>query len=96
MRIAKGFDRALSEEGIPIMSDTASGIDIATRQGVLQTGSGTIAVRGTDINHIYPPSNKSFAYEIVEKGLIVSELPLDMRPLVDGFPHRSRLIAVPS
>jgi len=93
MRIAKDFGRALSEKNIPIVSGMASGIDTAAHQGALQAGGGTIAVWGTGIDRIYPPSNKSLAYEIAEKGLIVSEFPLDTRPFAGNFPRRNRLIA---
>ena len=93
MRIAKDFGRVLSEKGVPVVSGMASGIDTAAHQGALQAGGGTIAVWGTGIDRIYPPSNKSLAYEIAEKGLIVSEFPLDTRPLAGNFPRRNRLIA---
>jgi len=60
---------------------------------VLQADGGTIAVWGTGIDRIYPPSNKNLAYEIAERGLIVSEFPLDTRPFAGNFPRRNRLIA---
>ena len=93
MRIAKDFGRALSEKGIPVVSGMASGIDTAAHQGALQADGCTIAVWGTGIDRIYPPSNKNLAYEIAEKGLIVSEFPLDTRPFAGNFPRRNRLIA---
>ena len=93
MRIAKDFGRALSEKDIPVVSGMASGIDTAAHQGALQAGGGTIAIWGTGIDRIYPPSNKNLAYEIAEKGLIVSEFPLDTRPFAGNFPRRNRLIA---
>ena len=96
MRIAKDFGRALSEKGIPVVSGMASGIDTAAHQGALQADGGTIAVWGTGIDRIYPPSNKNLAYEIAEKGLIVSEFPLDTRPFAGNFPRRNRLIAAVS
>ena len=93
MRIAKDFGRALSEKGIPVVSGMASGIDTAAHQGALQADGGTIAVWGTGIDRIYPPSNKNLAYDIAERGLIVSEFPLDTRPFAGNFPRRNRLIA---
>ena len=93
MRIAKDFGRALSEKGIPVVSGMASGIDTAAHQGALQADGGTIAVWGTGIDRIYPPSNKNLAYEIAARGLIVSEFPLDTRPFAGNFPRRNRLIA---
>ena len=93
MRIAKDFGRALGEKGIPVVSGMASGIDTAAHQGALQAEGGTIAVWGTGIDRIYPPANKNLAYEIAEKGLIVSEFPIGTRPYAGNFPRRNRLIA---
>ncbi len=67
MRIAKDFGRALGGKGIPVVSGMASGIDTAAHQGALEAEGGTIAVWGTGIDRIYPPSNKNLAYEIAEK-----------------------------
>lgn len=93
MRIAKDFGRALGGKGIPTVSGMASGIDTAAHQGALEAEGGTIAVWGTGIDRIYPPANKNLAYEIAEKGLIVSEFPIGTRPYVGNFPRRNRLIA---
>ncbi|QOG40837.1 DNA-protecting protein DprA [Neisseria gonorrhoeae] len=93
MRIAKDFGRALGGKGIPTVSGMASGIDTAAHQGALEAEGGTIAVWGTGIDRIYPPTNKNLAYEIAEKGLIVSEFPIGTRPYACNFPRRNRLIA---
>ena len=93
MRIAKDFGKSLGGQNIPVVSGMASGIDTAAHQGALEAEGGTIAVWGTGIDRIYPPSNKNLAYEIAEKGLIVSEFPLDTRPFAGNFPRRNRLIA---
>lgn len=93
MRIAKDFGRALGGKGIPTVSGMASGIDTAAHQGALQAEGGTVAVWGTGIDRIYPPANKNLAYEIAEKGLIVSEFPIGTRPYAGNFPRRNRLIA---
>ncbi|HFA8068628.1 TPA: DNA-protecting protein DprA [Neisseria gonorrhoeae] len=93
MRIAKDFGRALGGKGIPTVLGMASGIDTAAHQGALEAEGGTIAVWGTGIDRIYPPANKNLAYEIAEKGLIVSEFPIGTRPYAGNFPRRNRLIA---
>lgn len=93
MRIARDFGAALSGQGIPVVSGMAAGIDTAAHQGALLSDGGTVAVWGTGIDRIYPPSNKKLAYEIAERGLIVSEFPLDTRPYAGNFPRRNRLIA---
>ncbi|HGT2139101.1 TPA: DNA-processing protein DprA [Neisseria gonorrhoeae] len=93
MRIAKDFGKSLGGQNIPVVSGMASGIDTAAHQGALEAEGGTIAVWGTGIDRIYPPSNKNLAYEIAEKGLIVSEFPIGTRPYAGNFPRRNRLIA---
>lgn len=96
LRIAHDFAQALSEQNITIISGMAAGIDTAAHQGALLHSGSTIAVWGTGINRIYPPSNQALAYQIAEQGLILSEFPLDTRPLAGNFPRRNRLIAAQS
>ena len=96
MRIAHDFGQALSEYGITVISGMAAGIDTAAHQGALKGKAGTIAVWGTGIDRIYPASNRALAHQIAEQGLIVSEFPLDTRPLAGNFPRRNRIIAAQS
>ena len=93
LRIARDFGEAISEQEIAVVSGMAAGIDAAAHQGAVAGAGGTIAVWGTGIDRIYPPANKNLAYQIAERGLIVSEFPLDTRPLAGNFPRRNRLIA---
>ena len=92
MRIAHDFGQALSEYGITVISGMAAGIDTAAHQGALKGKAGTIAVWGTGIDRIYPAGNRALAHQIAEQGLIVSEFPLDTRPLAGNFPRRNRII----
>lgn len=96
MRIAHDFAAALSEQNITIISGMASGIDTAAHQGALKHSGSTIAVWGTGIDRIYPQNNQQLAYQIAEKGLILSEFPLGTRPLAGNFPRRNRIIAAQS
>ena len=93
MRIAKQFAQALAEQNIVVVSGMATGIDTAAHQGALQANGATVAVWGTGINRIYPASNQQLAYELAERSVIISEFPLDTRPLAGNFPRRNRLIA---
>lgn len=92
-RIARDFGQALSEKGVTVVSGMASGIDTAAHQGALNGSGSTVAVWGTGIDRIYPPSNRDLAYQIAENGAVVSEFPLGTRPLAGNFPRRNRLIA---
>lgn len=93
MRIAQQFAQALAEQNIVVVSGMATGIDTAAHQGALQANGATVAVWGTGINRIYPASNQQLAYELAERSVIISEFPLDTRPLASNFPRRNRLIA---
>ncbi len=93
MQTAQEFGCAMVEKGIVVVSGMAAGIDTAAHQGALLSDGHTVAVWGTGIDRIYPQSNKQLAYQIAEKGLIISEFPLGTRPLAGHFPRRNRIIA---
>jgi DNA processing protein len=71
----------------------ALGIDKHAHLGALSGSGNTVAVIGTGIDRIYPSRNKQLAYDIAEKGLIVSEFPLGMAPQSGNFPRRNRVIS---
>lgn len=90
---ARDFSSFLSNAGLTITSGMALGIDQHAHQAALDNGGHTVAVIGTGIDRIYPSANKHLAYEIAEKGLIVSEFPLGTPPNNSNFPKRNRIIS---
>lgn len=88
LKIAKD----LSEAGIDIVSGFASGIDIHAHLGAIRNGS-TTCVFGNGLLKIYPPSNKRYLKDILEKGIILSEFPLLEPPNRYNFPKRNRIIS---
>lgn len=91
-QIAFEFSQALAEAGSAVISGLAVGIDTQAHLGSLK--SGTIAVLGSGLNQIYPPVNRSLATEILKnKGLLLTEYPLDWPVKAVHFPARNRLIA---
>lgn len=93
VQIAEDFSRYLSGIGLTITSGLAHGIDAAAHRGALQGMGKTLAVVGTGIDRIYPAANQHLAREIAEQGVIVSEYPLQTRPLAQNFPRRNRIIS---
>lgn len=80
----------LGKAGYVIVSGLARGIDGEAHGASLQTG--TIAVLGGGINHIYPPQHKGLYHEISKHGVIVSESKFGHRATAKDFPRRNRII----
>lgn len=92
-RLARDFSRHLAASGFTITSGLALGIDSHSHMGALDTEGHTIAVLGNGLNTVYPPSNRKLAESVLERGALVSELPLDYRPIPANFPQRNRIIS---
>ena len=91
----KKFTRALAAElgeaEIIITSGLARGIDTAAHEGSLSHG--TIAVVAGGIDIIYTPENEALYHQITEQGLVVTELPIGVKPQTRHFPQRNRIIS---
>jgi DNA processing protein len=91
---ARAFAEALAAAGFSIVSGMALGIDAAAHSGALAHPHGhTTAVIGTGADRIYPAANQQLAYQIAERGTLISEFPLGTPPLAHHFPRRNRIIA---
>ncbi|MGY3725061.1 DNA processing protein [Granulicatella balaenopterae] len=78
---------------VTIISGLAKGIDGISHKYALKYGLQTIAVIGTGLNVYYPKENACLQRSIEQKGLVISEYPLNSRPLKFHFPYRNRIIA---
>ncbi|HUV29799.1 MAG TPA: DNA-processing protein DprA [Acidobacteriota bacterium] len=92
-RFASHLAGELARAGIPVVSGMAEGIDAAAHRGALDAGGRTIAVWGTSLDIVYPPSNGSLAREILQSGAIYSEYLPGTRPEKTAFPERNRIIS---
>jgi len=90
---AEKFALDLSHCGFTIISGMARGIDTYAHRGALKGGGRTIAVMGSGFNQIYPPENKELCDEISQNGAVISEFPMDTKPLRQNFPRRNRIIS---
>ncbi len=83
--------RDLGEYEQVIVSGLARGIDTAAHEGSLD--SGTIAVVAGGIDVVYPEENQKLYEEICERGLVIAESPLGMKPFAQSFPKRNRIVS---
>ena len=93
-QITQSLVKALARAGLTIISGLALGVDGLAHQATLDVGGRTIAVLGSSLDIIYPPSHEKLAQRIVESdGAIISEYPPKTRPSKWTFPARNRIVA---
>jgi len=90
---AEIFASALCAQGITIISGMARGVDTYAHRGALKAKGRTIAVMGSGFEHIYPTENTDLAKQISSSGAVISEFPMETKPLPGNFPRRNRLIS---
>ena len=83
----------LARNGVTIVSGLARGIDSIAHRTALDLGRRTIAVLANGLDIIYPRENTRLTQEITERGALISEYPLGMRPDARNFPRRNRLMS---
>ncbi|MBD3333499.1 DNA-protecting protein DprA [candidate division GN15 bacterium] len=93
LALARELAGALAELGMTVVSGMAEGIDSAAHIGALEAGGRTIAVWGSSLDHLYPPSNRGLAERISTQGALLSEYLPDTRPDRATFPQRNRIIS---
>ncbi|KOR83693.1 DNA-processing protein DprA [Peribacillus frigoritolerans] len=76
-----------------IISGMAAGIDAESHKITLREGGDTIGVLGGGLKQIYPKSNFTLAEEIMNKGLLISETPPEVKAEPWMFPLRNRIIS---
>lgn len=83
----------LVNDDIVVISGLARGVDTLAHEATLKANGSTIAVIGSGLNVVYPSENSKLYDVIAKRGLILSEYPLQSRPLKFHFPYRNRIIA---
>jgi len=83
--------RELGEAEYCVISGLARGIDTAAHCGSVETGS--VGVLGCGIDVVYPRENAVLFDQMIERGAIISEIPVGRSPQARFFPARNRIIA---
>jgi DNA processing protein len=90
--VARELGRDLAAGGLAVVSGMAFGIDTAAHRGALDAGV-TFAVLGCGPDVSYPASGAALHRRIVERGLVLSEMPPGATPWKWSFPARNRVMA---
>lgn len=93
LTIAHSMSQQLAESGVTVVSGMARGIDYAAHSGALTAQGGTIAVLGSGLDIIYPPSHSDLYRALGVRGLLVSEFAPGTLPQGTLFPIRNRIIS---
>jgi DNA processing protein len=91
--LATTLGREVGGAGLAVVSGMAMGIDSCAHRGALEAGALTVAVLGTGVDVPYPPRCARLYDEIVERGLVLGELPPGTTARRWTFPARNRIMA---
>jgi DNA processing protein len=91
--LATDLGRQVASAGLIVVSGMAMGIDSCAHRGALEAGGLTVAVLGSGVDVPYPPRNRRLYDEIVERGLVIGELPPGTTARRWTFPARNRIMA---
>lgn len=95
MNFVAELSQNFTEHNYAVVSGMAMGTDTAAHVGALKSNGNTqtIAVLAGGVDYIWPLENESLYYEIMERGAIISEMPVGMKPNGTNFVQRNRWIA---
>ena len=87
--------QSFAEHDYAVVSGMAMGTDSAAHIGALKShgNMNTIAVLGGGADYIWPLENESLYYEILERGVVISEMPVGLKPNGQNFVQRNRWVA---
>jgi DNA processing protein len=91
--LAAKLGREVGSAGLVVLSGMAMGIDSEAHRGALESGGLTVAVLGTGVDVPYPPRCERLYDQIVDRGLVLSELPPGTPARRWTFPARNRIMA---
>ena len=86
---------AFAEHNYAVVSGMAMGTDSAAHCGALKSNGDTqtIAVLAGGVDYIWPIENESLYYEILQRGVVISEMPVGFKPNAQNFVQRNRWVA---
>ena len=92
-RVAGELAAGAGDAGLAVVSGGAYGIDAAAHRVALASDAVTVAVLAGGVDRLYPASNTGLFERMLDRGALVSELPVGQAPGRWRFIQRNRLIA---
>ena len=95
MNFISGLAETFAAHNFSVVSGMAMGTDTAAHVGALKAAgcAQTIAVLAGGVDYIWPLENESLYYEILERGVVISEMPVGMKPNAQNFIQRNHWVA---
>ncbi len=91
--MAREYADVLARAGVQIISGMARGIDSVSQRSALEADGASFAVLGCGVEKCYPSEEKWLYQELINRGGVLSELPIGTEPLKRNFPARNRIIS---
>lgn len=95
MAFGRDMAREFAANGVAVVSGMALGTDSAAHAGALAADGDaqTVAVLAGGADYVWPPENESLYRRIIERGAVISEMPVGFVPNQTSFVQRNRWIA---
>ena len=95
MNFVADIAQKFAEHNYAVVSGMAIGTDTAAHRGALRAHGNaiTVAVLAGGVDYIWPLENESLYYEILERGAVISEMPVGFVPVATNFVQRNKIVA---
>lgn len=95
MGFVRDMAREFAARGVVVVSGMAIGTDTAAHVGALGADGDmqTVAVLAGGVDYVWPMENESLYHRIIERGAVISEMPVGFVPNPTNFVQRNRWIA---
>lgn len=95
MNFMSDLAKSFADHDMVVVSGMAMGTDAAAHRGALRAAgdANTIAVLAGGVDYIWPLENESLYWEIIERGVVISEMPVGFKPVASNFIMRNRIVA---
>jgi len=95
MAFMSNLAREFASRGYAVVSGMAMGTDAAAHRGALAADGDSLTLAGVagGADYIWPPENENLYHEIVERGAVISDMPVGFVPARNNFIVRNRMVA---